>query len=118
MHPVPPGAGPERPGVRRSHHPLGHGPDLTHLATRSTFAGSLFRLYAEADDEDIADFYLELAEEGTFDRVALEAWLRDPPAEKPMMADLDSDLAVRGMPDLNLTEDQIDQLVAYLETLD
>ncbi len=98
----------------------GTAPELTHLMTRSTFAGSLFRLYAQADDDDLSTFYDHLAEEGTFNRVQLEAWLRDPPAEKPMYADtetLDGALP-RGMPDLGLTEEQIDQLVAYLQTLD
>ena len=33
----------------------GTAPELTHLMTRSTFAGSIFRLFAQADDEDIAD---------------------------------------------------------------
>jgi cytochrome c oxidase subunit 2 len=98
----------------------GSAPELTHLMTRSTFAGSLFRLFAEADDDDVADIYTQLAEEGSFNRVQLEAWLRDPPAQKPMYADpevLGTDLP-RGMPDLELTEEQIDQLVAYLQTLD
>jgi cytochrome c oxidase subunit II len=98
----------------------GTAPDLTHLMTRSTFAGSLFRLYAQADDDDIAELYPDLAEDGTFNRVQLEAWLRDPPGEKPMYADteeLAGDLP-RGMPDLELTEEQIDQLVTYLQTLD
>jgi hypothetical protein len=99
----------------------GSAPELTHLMTRSTFAGSLFRLFAQADDADVADIYTELAEVGTFNRVTLEAWLRDPPAEKPMYADLETlgDGGVpRGMPDLELTEEQIDQLVTYLQTLD
>jgi cytochrome c oxidase subunit 2 len=99
----------------------GSAPELTHLMTRSTFAGSLFRLFAEADDDSIAEIYGQLAEEGTFNRVQLEAWLRDPPAEKPMYADLEvlgDEGLPRGMPDLELTEDQIDQLVAYLQTLD
>ena len=98
----------------------GTAPELTHLMTRSTFAGSIFRLYAQADDADLHDFYTHLAEEGTFNRVQLEAWLRDPPAEKPMYADtatLNGALP-RGMPDLELGEEQIDQLVAYLQTLD
>jgi cytochrome c oxidase subunit 2 len=98
----------------------GTAPELTHLMTRSTFAGSIFRLYAQADDADLHDFYTHLAEEGTFNRVQLEAWLRDPPAEKPMYADtatLNGALP-RGMPDLELSEVQIDQLVAYLQTLD
>jgi cytochrome c oxidase subunit 2 len=97
----------------------GAAPDLTHLASRSTFAGSIFRLYAEADDDDIAAIYSHLSEEGTFNRVQLEAWLRDPPAEKPMMVEPTRGTELpRGMPDLDLTEEQIDQLVAYLETLD
>ena len=37
----------------------------------------------------------------------LRAWLRDPPAEKPGAL----------MPNLNLTEDEITSLIAYLETL-
>ena len=80
--------------------------------TRSTFAGSLFRLFAEADDDDVADLYTRLAEEGTFNRVQLEAWLRDPPAEKPMYADLETlgTELPRGMPNLELTEEH--QIVA------
>ncbi len=97
----------------------GSAPELTHLMSRSTFAGSLFRLYFQADDTDLHEFYNELPEEGTFNDVQLEAWLRDPPAEKPMYANLEElDGALpRGMPDLELSEEQIDQLVAYLHTL-
>lgn len=98
----------------------GSAPELTHLATRSTFAGSIFRLYAQADDADVADIYNNLAADGTFNRVQLEAWLRNPPGEKPMYADpvvLNGALP-RGMPDLQLSEEQIDQLVDYLQTLD
>jgi cytochrome c oxidase subunit 2 len=61
------------------------GPDLTHLQSRTTFAGGIFTMNAS-----------ELA-----------AWLRDPPGEKPGSK----------MPNLNLTEDEIAKLVAYLETL-
>ena len=50
-------------------------------------------------------------------RNALEAWLRDPPAMKPMAPGEVDEPQSRGMPNLNLTETQIDQLVAYLETL-
>ncbi len=98
----------------------GTAPDLTHLMTRSTFAGSLFRLYAQADDDDLNTFYDHLAADGTFNRVQLEAWLRNPPNEKPMYADpVELDGAPpRGMPNLGLSEEQIDQLVAYLQTLD
>ncbi len=61
------------------------GPDLTHLQSRTTFAGSMFAL----DDEN------------------MRTWLEDPPAVKPGSL----------MPDLGLTEDEITQLIAYLETL-
>ena len=51
-------------------------------------------------------------------QVDLETWLRNPPAMKPMYADPTelepTDGKYRGMPNLDLTEDQIDQLVAYL----
>ena len=46
-------------------------------------------------------------------RGQLEAWLRDPPAEKPMDPEDE-----RGMPNLGLTEAEIDNLIAYLETLE
>ena len=54
-------------------------------------------------------------------RAALEAWLRNPPGEKPMDAPYvpePGDEPVRGMPNFNLQEAQIDQLVAFLATLD
>lgn len=66
------------------------GPDLTHLYSRKTFAGAVFDL----------------------DRRNLRRWLRDPPAMKPMAPDNN-----QGMPNLGLSEDEITQLIAYLETL-
>lgn len=102
----------------------GAAPDLTHMMTRSTFAGSLFRMYAGADADDIAERYLDLPTDGAFNRAAMEAWLRNPPAEKPMAAEIaptrdtpEEDLP-RGMPDYNLSEEQIDQLIAFLTALD
>ena len=50
---------------------------------------------------------------GELDRNQLEAWLRNPPAEKPMAPD-----DCRGMPNLGLNEADIDSLVAYLTSLD
>ncbi len=88
----------------------GAAPNLTHFASRGTFAGAIFDLWDDLDD----DGEVEPAEIGEVLNVAdLEAWLRDPPDEKPMAADQS-----RGMPDLDLTEEQIDALVAYLETLE
>ncbi|MCB1014860.1 MAG: c-type cytochrome, partial [Acidimicrobiales bacterium] len=97
-------------------------PNLTHLMTRSTFAGGIFELYDEANEGDPYDLggipYNDLPEQGTFNRNQLEAWLRNPPAEKPMAPDpTEFSQYGRGMPNLNLTEQQIDLLVAYLETL-
>lgn len=62
------------------------GPNLTHLASRSRFAGSMF----------------ELNEEN------LRAWLENPPGQKPGSL----------MPDLELSEEEIRALVAYLMSLD
>lgn len=66
------------------------GPNLTHFQSRTTFAGATFDLTREN----------------------LERWLRDPPAMKPMRPDQGL-----GMPNFGLSEDEIDKLVAYLETL-
>jgi cytochrome c oxidase subunit 2 len=114
--------GPDRPPV-----PLvaGVAPDLTHFATRGTFAGSIFNLYSPEGDPIAGNPEL-VADPGDpgdaltggpvdtarINRGVLEAWLRNPPAMKPAYAQ-----GGRGMPNLGLTEDQIDRLVAYLETL-
>jgi len=66
------------------------GPDLTHFASRTSFAGSMFDLAPE-----------ELG------RTNLYNWLENPPGVKPGSI----------MPDYNLTDEQIDALVAYLMTL-
>ncbi len=72
-------------------------PNLTHLMSRTTFAGGIFDLY-EPD--------------GSLNRTQLEAWLRNSPAEKPAYAE-----GRRGMPAMGLSEGQIDDVVAYLKTL-
>jgi len=62
------------------------GPNLTHFASRSTFAGATFENNAEN----------------------LAAWLRDPHGVRPGSK----------MPALDLSEDQINNLVAYLQSLE
>jgi cytochrome c oxidase subunit 2 len=62
------------------------GPDLTHLASRTTLASGMF----DNDTDNLRD------------------WLADPPDVKPGSK----------MPNLNLTDEQLDQLVAYLQGLD
>jgi cytochrome c oxidase subunit 2 len=88
----------------------GVAPDLTHFMTRGAFAGAIFDLFRDQDGDGIVE-YDEIG--GELNVADLEAWLRDPPAVKPMAAD-----ARRGMPDFDLSEDQIDQLVAFLATLE
>jgi cytochrome c oxidase subunit 2 len=96
----------------------GNAPDLTHFASRGTFAGATFDLWVDQD----GDGMIGADEVGVeLNRPALEAWLRNPPAEKPMDAPAVPEPGgekIRGMPNFNLQEDQIDQLVAFLATLD
>jgi cytochrome c oxidase subunit 2 len=96
----------------------GNAPDLTHFASRGVFAGGIFDLWLDADGDEIIE-----ADEigGELNRADLEAWLRNPPAEKPMHAPYvpaPGDPPVRGMPGFGLQEAQIDQLVAFLATLE
>ena len=88
----------------------GMAPNLTHFASRGIYAGGIFDLWADLDGDGEVE-----ADEvgGELERNQLEAWLRNPPAEKPMNPDDE-----RGMPDLSLTEADIDSLIAYLTTLD
>ncbi len=65
-----------------------NGPDLTHFASRNTFAGAI------------------LPEEGESRAAALKRWLADPPNVKPGSF----------MPNLALTEQEIDSLIAWLES--
>ena len=76
----------------------GAAPNLTHFASRDHYAGATLEL---RDDD------------GNIDRAQLEAWLRNPPAEKPANAG-----NLRGMPNLGLSETEIDNLVDYLLSLD
>ena len=79
----------------------GHAPNLTHLMSRDVFASASFPLYVT-----------DVNGQKVFNRNQLEAWLRDPPGQLPMAPD-----ERRGMPNLHLSDTDIDQLVAYLQTL-
>jgi cytochrome c oxidase subunit II len=70
----------------------GSGPDLTHLMSREEFAGAIHDLTPEN----------------------LREWLRDPNSMKPMQYEVNG----IGMPDLQLTDEELDALVAYLLTLE
>jgi cytochrome c oxidase subunit 2 len=97
--------------------------------TRNTFAGAMFDLLKEecrddvwkAKSEEFGAKYMEGVSRDCLNETDLRAWLRNAPAMKPMYADPAklgaSDGKYRGMPNLGLTEDDIDKLVAYLLTL-
>ncbi len=72
---------------------------------RDTFAGSLLDLY-----EEPATPVVQNASEPNINN--LRSWLRNPESVKPM-----DPANNQGMPNLGLSEDQIDQLIAYLLTL-
>jgi cytochrome c oxidase subunit II len=106
----------------------GVAPDLTHIATRGTFAGSIYNLYTPQNPSDPgtpgdpSDVALPGDPGGalfggnpapySWNTTAVQAWLRNPPLLKPADA-----AQGRGMPNLHLSEFQITQLVDYLETL-
>ena len=88
----------------------GAAPNLTHLASRTTFAGSIFDLY-----EYRAKWtpYLDVAERGALNRRDLEAWIRNAPDRKAN--DPDNGRGMTAFP--GLTDGDIDELVEYLMTL-
>lgn len=104
----------------------GAAPDLTHLMSRNTFAGATYDLLNEecyprvwdAPSDEVGERYLEGVTEPCLNAVELREWLRNAPAKKPMYTDpeklQETDGLPRGMPYLALSEEQIDQLVAYL----
>ena len=112
-------------------------PNLTHFATRSSFAGAIFGVYAggpgdSTDPNDDAldpDDYLRLAELSkdptTLDDYRLNAaqlkrWIANAPSQKAMAPDPVAETGLgRGMPAFtDLSDEQLDQIVAYLATLD
>jgi cytochrome c oxidase subunit 2 len=106
----------------------GAAPNLTHLMSRTTFAGSLYELQNPAcqkarEDGSGTDGWGQAYLAGTSAQCLndsdLAAWLRDAPDRKPMYSDPAKtiDGKFRGMPALGLSESQIDQLIAYLTTL-
>ncbi|HTN80205.1 MAG TPA: cytochrome c oxidase subunit II [Acidimicrobiales bacterium] len=88
----------------------GAAPNLTHLMSRTTFAGATYNLITS--DCSVPPPGPTGTPKECLNRGDLEAWLRDPNALVPMAADQQ-----RGMPNLHLTEAEIDNLVAYLSTL-
>ncbi len=88
-------------------------PNLTHLMMRDTFAGSLLDLYeGNSDNIDTTVGSAEVVPTGEPSTNNLKRWIRNPEDIKPM-----NPANNQGMPNLGLSEVQIDQLVAYLVTL-
>ena len=113
----------------------GAAPNLTNLMTRTAFAGWTFDLISDecrdqlwnATGDEFGDLYLQgvwmnSPADATypvcFNESNLREWLRNAPAMKPMYTDptkLESTGGLtRGMPNLHLTEEQIQQIIAYL----
>ena len=89
----------------------GSAPDLTHFASRTTFAGGLFNVY----DPDGSLNDVGLAPLNDDD---LAAWIRNPDDVKENYADdLPEGSLPRGMPDMGLSERQISDVIALLATL-
>lgn len=98
-------------------------PNLTHFASRSVMAGAIFSQYVtdgagnlvDADDDDLdTATYLSLSEDGRFNEAQLRRWISNAPGQKAMDPD-----DLRGMPAFpQLTEEDLENLVAYLATLD
>ena len=107
----------------------GAAPNLTKLMSRNTFAGATWDLLNKtcrdnvwnATSEEFGAKYLAGVSADCLNVADLRDWLRNAPAKKPMYADptklADTGGLTRGMPNLNLTEDDIDKLMAYLLTL-
>jgi cytochrome c oxidase subunit 2 len=104
----------------------GVAPNLTNLMTRTAIAGWTFDLISDecrnklwhAKPDEFGALYLKGVTPECFDEVTLRNWLRNPPGMKPMYVNPNNLASTggkyRGMPNLNLKPDQIDQLIAFL----
>ncbi|MGZ4671179.1 MAG: cytochrome c oxidase subunit II [Ilumatobacteraceae bacterium] len=104
----------------------GNAPNLTHLMSRTTFAGATWDLLNDecrkalhdASPAQFGALYLKGVTPQCFNEADLREWIRNAPAKKPMYSSeaqkTENGGKYRGMPNLNLTDDQIDQIIAYL----
>lgn len=92
----------------------GNAPNLTHFMMRRYMVGGLLPAYEGLPRGGGGEQRIEVEAipTGTPNENNLRQWLRDPESVKPMNAD-----NLQGMPNYNLTEQQIEQLTAYLLTL-
>jgi cytochrome c oxidase subunit 2 len=104
----------------------GNAPQLTHLMSRTTFAGATWDLLTDecrtalrdASPDEFGALYLRGVTRECFNESDLREWIRNAPAKKPMYASeaekTQNGGKYRGMPNLNLNDDQIDEIIAYL----
>jgi cytochrome c oxidase subunit 2 len=105
----------------------GAAPNLSYFMTRNTFAGASYDLLSpgecrsnvwDASPATVGEKYLAGVSADCLNSVELREWLRNAPAKKPMYTDptqlAETNELPRGMPNLALSEDQIDELIAYL----
>ena len=88
----------------------GAAPNLTHFGTRTTFAGGIIDLWDidESDPDAVPEF----------NRNDVAQWLRDPSSIKANFTEpvSETDTRLRGMPNLGLTTQEVDDLVDLLES--
>lgn len=92
-------------------------PDLSHFASRGSFAGAIFSQYRGIDpDEDQLDVstYLDLPGNYDWNAAELRRWIKNAPSRKD--AEYENQQGMLPFP--QLTETELDNLVAYLATLD
>ena len=98
-----------------------HAPNLTHLMSRTTFAGAKFDLRKDTEACEALGIDWADTEEGRRAVPRPRAPSRPGSAtrrpRRPWRPRRPGPHRRRGMPNLQLTEDQIDLLVAYLITL-
>jgi len=93
----------------------GAAPNLTHFASRTTFAGGIRDVWQL---EESVDEFGDTVVETQFNRNDLAQWLRNPADIKANFVEpvSETDSRLRGMPNLNLSTQEVDDLIALLES--
>ncbi|MEZ5343391.1 MAG: cytochrome c oxidase subunit II [Acidimicrobiales bacterium] len=92
-------------------------PSLTHFASRTSFAGAIYGQYRDIDPNDDAldvSTYLNLASEYRWNEAELRRWIKNAPSRKD--ANYENQQGMLPFPQLG--EEELDNLVASLATLD
>ena len=92
-------------------------PDLTHFATRSSFAGAIYAQYRDINPDDDAldvNTYLDLPGNYRWNEAELRRWIKNAPDRKAAKYENQQGM----LPFPQLQEEELNNLVAYLATLD